>query len=45
LSQAALRVTPKKVDLDGEAVSAAAPLLGTLLELRFVDDCDFRSAP
>ncbi|NP_001314907.1 nucleolin-like [Zea mays] len=28
------RVTPNKVDLDGEAVSAAAPLLATLLELR-----------
>lgn len=35
--QAAPRVTPKKVDLDGEVVSAAAPLLATLLELRFVD--------
>jgi hypothetical protein len=39
--QAAPRVTLKKVDVDGEAVSAAAPLVGTLLELRFVDDCDF----
>ncbi|KAG2554901.1 histone H3.v1-like isoform X2 [Panicum virgatum] len=33
-SRAAPRVTPKKVDLDGEVVSAAAPLLATLLELR-----------
>lgn len=29
--------------MDGEAVSAAAPLLGKLLELRFVDFCNFRS--
>jgi hypothetical protein len=36
--QAATRVTTKKVDLDGEAVSAAAPLLATLFELRFVVD-------
>ncbi|KAG2543645.1 histone H3.v1-like isoform X1 [Panicum virgatum] len=33
-SRAAPRVTPKKVDLDGEVVSAAAPLLATLPELR-----------
>ncbi|KAL6659987.1 hypothetical protein ACP70R_002109 [Stipagrostis hirtigluma subsp. patula] len=33
-ARAAPRASPKKVDLDGEAVSAAAPLLGTLLELR-----------
>ncbi|GJN09147.1 hypothetical protein PR202_ga27127 [Eleusine coracana subsp. coracana] len=33
-ARAAPRVSPKKVDLDGEAVSAAAPLLGKLLELR-----------
>ncbi|CAN6296605.1 unnamed protein product [Urochloa humidicola] len=33
-ARAAPRVSPKKVDLDGEAVSAAAPLLATLLELR-----------
>ncbi|KAJ1298879.1 hypothetical protein BS78_01G487600 [Paspalum vaginatum] len=33
-TRAVPRVTPKKVDLDGEAVSAAAPLLATLLELR-----------
>nr|ACG25378.1 hypothetical protein [Zea mays] len=33
-ARALLRVTPNKVDLDGEAVSAAAPLLATLLELR-----------
>ncbi|CAD6209477.1 unnamed protein product [Miscanthus lutarioriparius] len=33
-ARAVARVTPKKVDLDGEAVSAAAPLLATLLELR-----------
>jgi hypothetical protein len=40
--QAAPRVTPKKVDLDGEVVSAAAPLLATLPELRFVvDGCNF----
>ncbi|WVZ55389.1 hypothetical protein U9M48_006055, partial [Paspalum notatum var. saurae] len=33
-TRAVPRVAPKKVDLDGEAVSAAAPLLATLLELR-----------
>ncbi|KAL6907443.1 hypothetical protein ACP4OV_002482 [Aristida adscensionis] len=33
-ARAAPRTSPKKIDLDGEAVSAAAPLLGTLLELR-----------
>ncbi|RLN41066.1 histone H3.v1-like [Panicum miliaceum] len=36
-ARAAPRVTPKKVDLDGEVVSAAAPLLATLLELREKD--------
>jgi hypothetical protein len=29
--------SPSKADLHAEAVSAAAPLLSTLLELRFVD--------
>ncbi|XP_002468544.1 death domain-associated protein 6 isoform X2 [Sorghum bicolor] len=33
-ARAVPRVSPKKVDLDGEAASAAAPLLATLLELR-----------
>ncbi|XP_062216838.1 uncharacterized protein LOC133916951 isoform X2 [Phragmites australis] len=33
-TRAAPRVSPKNVDLDGEVVSAAAPLLATLLELR-----------
>jgi hypothetical protein len=38
-------LSPKKVDLDAEAVSAAAPLLATLLELRFVGgSLQFRSA-
>lgn len=30
------RHSPRRVDLDGEVVSAAAPLLSTLLELRLV---------
>ncbi|XP_062209814.1 uncharacterized protein LOC133911548 isoform X2 [Phragmites australis] len=33
-ARATLRTSPKRIDLDGEAVSAAAPLLATLLELR-----------
>ncbi|TVU48447.1 hypothetical protein EJB05_08084 [Eragrostis curvula] len=33
-ARAAPRVSPKRIDLDGDTVSAAAPLLGTLLELR-----------